>query len=184
MNSIRLAKVLAGACFLMVQVMLGCHAQQTPSSDGRILLTISGEIDASTASVDSVPVDENQSPSVSFDLERLESLGLIAVDTETPWTNGTIEFEGVLVRDILEFVKADGQSVQAVALDDYVVDIPIEEFLDHDVIVATRIKGKPMKVRENGPLWIIYPWNDNPDLRRPHFYSNSIWQLKAMTVLP
>ncbi len=109
---------------------------------------------------------------------------MIKVATETPWTTGIIEFEGVLVRDLLDFVKADGKTVKAAALDDYVVDIPVEDFLVHDVIIATRIKGKPMRVRENGPLWIIYPWNDVPDLRRPHFYSNSIWQLNSLMVLP
>ncbi len=184
MNIIRLTKVSAGAFFLVIQVLLSGHAQQSAPPAGRILLTISGEIDAGFASDDAAATDQEHSASVEFDLERLESLGVIAINTETPWTNGVMEFEGVLVRDILDFVKADGEFVKAIALDDYVVDIPIQDFLEHDVIVATRIKGKPMKVRENGPLWIIYPWDDNPDLRRPHFYSNSIWQLKSLMVLP
>ncbi|WP_430880947.1 molybdopterin-dependent oxidoreductase [Granulosicoccus sp. 3-233] len=167
-----------------MQLSFNCSAQQPALPEGRVILTVSGAIESS---VDAASSDANgvaQPPTVSFDLAMLESLGMIKVATETPWTTGIIEFEGVLVRDLLDFVKADGKTVKAAALDDYVVDIPVEDFLVHDVIIATRIKGKPMRVRENGPLWIIYPWNDVPDLRRPHFYSNSIWQLNSLMVLP
>lgn len=184
MKSNRFIKTVAGTFLLLVQLSFNCSAQQLESPSGRTILTVYGDIGVVGNVDQGVDKSSSQAPQVHFDLPMLEAMGLVPIATETPWTTGKIEFEGVLVRDVLAFVKAQGKTIKAAALDDYVVDIPIEEFLEHDVIIATRIRGKPMRVRENGPLWIIYPWDDNPDLRRPHYYSNSIWQLKSLMVLP
>lgn len=147
-------------------------------------MTMSGAIGDFTEQACDTREASEQSPCVKFDLSSLESLGLTKILTETPWTEGIMNFEGVLVRDVLESVDADGKSVRAIALNDYVVELPIQDFIDHDVIIATRISGQPMKIRDNGPLWIIYPWTENSELRRATYYARSIWQLKSLQVLP
>ena len=184
MTSNRFSKAVVGIFPLLLLLSFNCSAQPLESPSGRIILTVSGDIGVSGNVDQGTGKTGSQAPQVQFDLPMLEAMGLIPITTETPWTTGKIAFEGVLVRDLLAFVKAKGKTIKAAALDDYVVDIPIDDFLKHDVIIATRIQGKPMRVRENGPLWIIYPWDDIPDLRRPHYYSNSIWQLESLMVLP
>lgn len=184
MGLLRYIKSGIGVLVLLLLLSFSCHGQQLESPDGRVILTISGEIGVFNGPDPDAGKAPASDQSARFDLPMLEALGLTKVATETPWTDGTIEFEGVLVRDLLELLEADGESVQAIALDDYVVEVPIADFVDYDVIVATRISGKPMRVRENGPLWIIYPWSDVAALRRPHYYARSIWQLKSIAVLP
>lgn len=177
-------KSFAAVFFCLFQLSINCHAQQLDPPEGRVILTISGAIGAHTELEANTEKDSEQSPSAQFDLPMLEALGLTRIATETPWTDGIVDFEGVLVRDILDLVNADGDSVRATALNDYVIALPTQDFIDHDVIIATRIDGKPMKIRENGPLWIIYPWSDVASLRRANYYARSIWQLKSLTVLP
>lgn len=184
MYSSRFTRISAGVLFLLLQLSLSCHAQALEAPTGRVILTVTGEIGVTNAMAPDAGNDQPQAASAQFDLAQLEALGLMKVATETPWTDGLVQYEGVLVRDLLEFLKADGAFVNAAALDDYIVKLPIEDFLEYDVIIATRIDGKPMRVRQNGPLWIIYPWTDVSELRRPHFYSRSVWQLKTLTVLP
>ena len=117
-----------------------------------------------------------------FDLETLEDIGLKQIVTETPWTIGPVTFEGVLLRDLIATVGAGENAISAKALNDYSVSIPAEDYLSYDVLLATRRDGEILTVRDKGPIWLIYPWSDNPRLKKQLFYSRSIWQLKAITV--
>jgi hypothetical protein len=53
-----------------------------------------------------------------------EALGTTKLNTSTAWTAGEAKFEGVLARDLLQAVGAQGTEVVATALNDYVATIP------------------------------------------------------------
>jgi hypothetical protein len=112
----------------------------------------------------------------------LESLPQETVATVTPWTDGQTTFTGPLARAVLNLVGAAGTRVEAVALNDYGVVIPTGDFEDYRVILAMLMNGKPMGVRDKGPLWVIYPWSEHPELQTDVVHGRSIWQLKAMNV--
>ncbi len=139
---------------------------------GRVILEIGGKITHS---------NDGDGGAV-FDREMLEELGLTEIVTDTPWTKGLVRFEGVLVRDLLKAVGATGTSIRAIAINDYAVNIPLEDFEKYPVILALKMNEQYMRVREKGPLWVIYPWHDNPDLRTEVYHSRSIWQLKHIVV--
>ena len=44
-------------------------------------------------------------------------------------------------------------------------------------MLAYLMDGKTMSVREKGPLWLIYPFDDNADYRSEETYAHSIWQI-------
>lgn len=152
---------------------LNSVAGEAKNLDGPVILSISNANSQDGSS-------KSSGSALYFDRESLEAFGLVSVKTETPWTKGLVHFEGVLVREVLASTEMTGTKVMAKALDDYSVEIPISDFVDNDVILATRKNGKPLSVRDNGPVWIIYPWSDIKELRRPHFYARSIWQLKSI----
>jgi len=137
-----------------------------------IILEVSGNIS----------VTNTQQGTAVFDRKTLSSLPVTEIQTETPWTNGTLHFEGVLLRDLMEYLKATGNTLQATAINDYAIDIPIEDFQEHDVIIAYKMNGKVMSIRDKGPLWIIYPWSDTPSLRSELYHSRSIWQLIKISI--
>lgn len=120
---------------------------------------------------------------VGFTRAELEALGMTAVSTETPWLSEAAVFEGPLLRDLLARVGARGAWIEAVALNKYRVTIPVSDALDHDVILAMRVNGKEMSIRDRGPLWLIYPWSDREELRRELYYSRSIWQIREIIVV-
>lgn len=113
----------------------------------------------------------------AFDLEALRALGTTTIVTETPWTDGETRFTGVLVRDLLDEVDVKAETVQAIALNDYLIEIPVDDFLDHNVILAFERDSTVLTVRNRGPLWIIYPWSDDASLKTAEYYARSIWQL-------
>ena len=143
------------------------HAAPT----GRVVLTISGNI-----------THANQGDAAAFDQEMLTALGETVVRTATPWTDGEVEFRGPLVRDVLAAAGAAGDSVRAEAINDYAVEIPLADFQRFDVILAMSMNGTRLRTRNKGPLWIIYPWTDNPDLKTESVHGRSVWQLKRLIV--
>lgn len=137
-----------------------------PVPSGRVVLSIGGS-DGSTLEVD---------------LPGLESLGLVTVETVTPWTEGVQRFEGVPLATLIDAVAPRSSLVQAVAINDYAIEIPVDDARRYQVIVATRRNGQPMSVRDKGPLWIIYPWSQHPELDTPIHHARSIWQLRSITL--
>lgn len=117
-----------------------------------------------------------------FDLAMLEALGASRIRTSTAWTTGPQNFEGVSLKTLLERVGAFGSSVEAIALNDYKVEIPVSDFARWPVILAYRMNGELMRVRDKGPLWIIYPQDDFPALNNKESQSKWAWQVKEIRV--
>ncbi len=151
--------------------MLAPSATALDFPRGPVILTLSGMINRTNAAGNAV-----------LDAAVLKSLPQITIVTDTPWTEGQIRFEGPLLRDVLELVGAEGKSLKAIAINDYFVEIPATDAEMYDVILAMRLDDNDLNVRSKGPLWVIYPWKDNENLRSETYYSRSIWQLMRIDV--
>lgn len=85
---------------------------------------------------------------------------------------------------LLKAVGADGAMLRASAINDYAVEIPVEDAVEGGPIVAYLLNGEPMSVRDKGPLWIVYPFDSAPEYQTEQVYSRSIWQLDRIEVQP
>jgi hypothetical protein len=119
---------------------------------------------------------------LDFTMPDLDRLPQRRFTTKSPWTQEAHTYQGPLLRDVLDAAGAQGRQLRAAALNDYRVLIPAEDAREHDVIVATRIDGKPIPVRGRGPLFVIYPFDEKPDLRKAAYFERSIWQLRSIEV--
>lgn len=147
---------------------LSAFALDAPSD--KVILTVSGQLG-----------NHNRGDRADFDLALIQRLPQHSFSTRTPWYPESHKFTGVLFDDLLAAVGARGiATVRATALNDYRVDIPREDLTDHRAMLAYLLDDKPMSVREKGPLVIIYPFDDEPELRTPVRYSRAIWQLKSL----
>lgn len=147
------------------------YAENMPASADAVLLTISGEI-----------TNRNVGDTLQLDLAMLENLPQVEIVTSTIWTEGVDTYKGVLLRDLLDHAGHAGISISATAINDYAVDVPIESATEKWPIVAYERNGGPMSVRDKGPLWLIYPFDDYDELRSEIIYSRSIWQLDRIVV--
>jgi hypothetical protein len=138
---------------------------------GKPILTLSGKIDVT-----------NKDGTAQFDLAMLEAIGLVTVETTTPWFKGSAKFEGVLLSKLLAMVGATGDRISATALNDYSAEIPMADVRDYGVILALKRDGAYMPVSDKGPLFIIYPFDRLPELKNQKFYSRSVWQIKSIEV--
>ncbi|MBQ1766458.1 MAG: molybdopterin-dependent oxidoreductase [Aquincola sp.] len=127
-------------------------------------------------------VQSGDRPGVDFDMPALQALPQHQFRTSTPWYPQPVSFSGPLLRDVLASAGARGTTVRAVALNDYKVELPMSDIDRFDVIVALLLDGKPMPVRERGPLFIVYPFDTSVELRSEKYYSRSAWQLRRIEV--
>lgn len=137
----------------------------------KVILTVSGQIET-----------KNQADKAVFDLSMLEALPQHTFTTQTPWNNTAQTFTGPLLRDVLDALKAKGNRIQATALNDYRINIPLEDARKFNVLMALRINGEAIPVRTKGPLFIVYPFDSAQELQSKTYYERSIWQLKALDI--
>lgn len=162
-------QIIAG-CSLALLGPLPAGALDRPSST--VVLTVRGKVGRS-----------NDGTAAQFDMPMLERLPQRSLTTRTPWYDGPRKFAGPLLRDVLQAAGADGTTIRAVALNDYKVDIPVADAQRFDVVMARLINDQAIPVREKGPLFIIYPFDDRAELRVPQYFSRCAWQLRTLEIL-
>lgn len=161
--------------FLAMALAIGSFsqsfAQELSAPTQEILLTVTGEISTT-----------NAEDAVVFDLDLLKSLPSSSFSTKTVWTEGAQSFEGVALSDLLAAIGAEGTVLIASAINDYSVEIPVADAVKDGPILAYHLNGDTMSVRNKGPLWIVYPYDQNTDYQTETIYSRSIWQLDRIKV--
>ena len=155
---------------LLALILAGpAHALQAPQ--GKVLLSISGLI-----------TQTNAAGRADFDMAMLAALPQHSFTTSTPWFAEPKNFIGPLLRDVLAAVGAQGKTLKAAALNNFKIDMPADDAVQFPVIVARLMDGKPMPVREKGPLFIVYPYDTDVELRSTRYYNRSAWQLRGIEV--
>lgn len=120
----------------------------------------------------------NAEGAAHFDMEMLRGLPPASLETSTAVTDGLRRFDGFLLRDILAHVGAQGKTVTAKALNDYAIEIAIEEFDRFDILVAYEMDGEPLLPSDKGPLWIVYPRDQHSELQDIRYDYRWVWQLR------
>lgn len=146
-------------------------ADPLPEPTGKVILTISGKLS-----------NHNGRGEVRLDRRMLETIGMHALNTRSYSTGKRAVWRGVLMRDLLAYVGARGQEIEAVALDNYRMTIPRSDFETYDVILALEHNGDPLTVRTRGPSRLIYPFDQHEELRSHDYGMRLVWQLSRLVV--
>jgi len=157
-----------GAVFLLSG---NARADTLPVPTGKVILTVSGNISVT-----------NVGDTAQFDQAMLDSLPQADITTKTPWYDEEMIFTGPPLSTLLETVGAKGETLKAVALNDYETEIPAADAWDTNVILSTRLNGELMTVRERGPIFIIYPYSSEARFQTQTYYARSAWQVTALIV--
>jgi hypothetical protein len=159
------------ASLALVVPLAPASAESLPPLEGEVLLTVAGRIGAT-----------NGDGLARLDRAQLLAWGTDRLHTITPWDEGEATFEGVLGSRLMAGLKAAGSVLRCKALNDYSVDIPLAELQECAVLFALQRDGRPFSVRERGPVWVVYPWSQHPELDDRLHRQRSIWQLTEIVV--
>ncbi len=166
------------------------------------LMVISALSFASTslAASDVVLSVVNLTTDETFELtdDDMSSLEQVTVITKNEFINNIATFMGPLARDVLARLVSDNsdstetsrillansgfKTVTLLAANDYSIDVPLDDFLNFDVIFAISQDGIKFSLRDKGPIWVIYPMTDNRKLQDRVYNDRLIWQLVKVGV--
>ncbi|TDV99975.1 hypothetical protein BDK62_101129 [Halomonas alkaliantarctica] len=167
--------LLMGWVVLMFSTPLAGLAESTGKldvPDGPVILTVSGNIDHT-----------NVGSEAQFDRAMLAALPQHEFETSTPWTEGSSYYSGPLMRDLLALLSPECEVVHVSALNGYEAEIPVSDFNDYDVILAIAKDGEAIPIREYGPLWVLYPFDQDETLLSEQIRFRAVWQVMHINVL-
>jgi len=129
------------------------------------------------------PVNANISGEAPVTLapELVHQIGEVEISTSI-FVMGSEQHKvrGILLRDLMKHLGTKAENAKIAALDGYTMDVPTEDFLKYDVVLATEIDGQKLSVRDKGPAWIIYPASKHPELQDTVYEARSVWQVKSI----
>lgn len=158
---------------LLLFVPASVRAKGLPPPHGPVLLTIDGTI-----------AKHNVGAEAEFDLVMLKALPHHGFTTRTVWTAGPQRFEGVLLGDLLKALGVRTGMIVAKGAGGYSARIPVADATNPGPLIAYRRNGRPMRLRDKGPLWLVYPFDARAKWQTEVVYARSIWQLEHMTIMP
>lgn len=166
-------KSLVLAFLLSSSSLLAHSAFALDKPTGDVILTIRGHVEH----------PNTDQGTATFDVAMLEAIAGRTGKMETPWTKGVTEFSGPLLRNVLEAAGAQkGSKIVLHALNDYSADVPMDD-ASIDTILATRMNGELMSVRDKGPVFLVYPFDLDPSLYTEKYFARSVWQIQELEVV-
>jgi hypothetical protein len=158
---------------LCVSLSLPCAPSAT-AEETPIILSIHTEQPKSSP--------ENNGLPLRLTMSDLRALPVASFETTTIWTMGSQVFSGVWLATLLARHGITTGTLELVAINDYRVEIPVNDISPNGALLAYERNGEEMSLRDKGPLWLVYDWDDNPNYRTEIHYSRSIWQLDRIIV--
>jgi hypothetical protein len=145
------------------------RAEEPATPTGTIVLTVRGDISSTI-----------NKESMQFDLAMLKALPVTSFETSTIWTNGVHVFDGVSIADLAAELGVSSGEIIARSINDYAVTFPLKDAVNDGAIIAYLIDGNEMPIRELGPLWVVYDFDNNAAYRSAVTFARSIWQLDRL----
>ena len=144
-----------------------------PAPTGEVILTLSGAIDMT-----------NSGDTLQLDMATLEDFGLVKYTVNDPWLSAKNTYTGVLFSDLRKAlgISGDATSLRITALDNYQVDISLEDAEKWPILLATRVNGNYMDIENSGPTRVIFPYDTYSEIDQIAYKDYWIWNIKSVEV--
>ncbi|MGY6411238.1 MAG: oxidoreductase [Alkalilacustris sp.] len=120
----------------------------------------------------------------AYALSDLRALGETEITTATPWTDGVVRFTGVTLARLLGDDVPPGSTLRLIALNDYASEMPAADVDANAPVIAYWMNGRPMSIRDKGPFWVIFPFDQGEQFQSEMVFSRSVWQLVRIEIGP
>jgi hypothetical protein len=103
--------------------------------------------------------NKNAKTGLKLDKALLDQMGVVGVEIYDPWVKSRLPFQGVWLADVLKVAGAapSATKVHLTALDDYQVDLTMDQIQAGGIFLATRNgDGSDIPVKKGGPTRIVF----------------------------
>ncbi|WP_118137478.1 hypothetical protein [Oceanicella sp. SM1341] len=155
---------------------------------GPVILTVTGDVTKPNRGGYDPEVDKffghnavEFGEGTGFDYLSLEKLDMVKVRADFPKGGEEHEFEGPSIAAVLEAAGADGDTLTAMALDGYAIEVPVSYLVRNGAILALKRDGAPMGIGGFGPTQIVFPRAERDDLAEMNddYWIWSIFHMKV-----
>lgn len=124
-----------------------------------------------------------QNQNITATYQDLLSRSDLTIVTQTPWTQGNTEFTGISAKALLAWIGVKKADLKVIALNNYWAEIPYSDIEKYNPVFAIQNNGKPMQIRDRGPVWSIYPLSSSNELNNEVLQSRMVWQINKIQIL-
>ena len=182
MNRLLFAAALAGSLAVSFAAAMPAFAQSKPGNTASEAGAAASDDSQRPASKPVLTVTGLvKDGKVVFDKAALKALPKTSFVTATAWTEGMQTYEGVSLKDLLQAVGSTGTTLRIIAINDYATEVPVSD-VALEPIFAMSQDGKPLAIRDKGPLWLLYPMSKLDMVKDASLSAKSIWQIKAIEI--
>lgn len=144
------------------------------------ILTLLGATAPAVAADNVILTIDQESVQHHFTLQQLAALPQTTITTATPWTTGQHRYQGVAIDTLLQRLNLSPQVLKVHALNDFWARVPTTVARQYRAILATHVDGQPMSRRNKGPLWVIFPLSEHPELNQEKYHNYMVWQVRTI----
>lgn len=115
------------------------------------------------------------------DLENLPPTEYAVLD---PYLKKRVVYRGVLLKNLVaKYARPGTKRIRLRAIDEYKAEFIKEEWVRFDIMLATRMNGNRMGIRENGPARIVLPYDTAKGINKTLYKPRWIWQVNRIEFL-
>ncbi|AEY00817.1 oxidoreductase molybdopterin binding protein [Oceanimonas sp. GK1] len=139
-----------------------------------VILTIFGNIELEGRSFEQI----------DYTLPELRALPQGEITTAHPWSEQPRTYRGLDLSALLDTLFAHGKirTLYLEALNGFSVAVDWQTVAPYGPLLAWSENGRLMSRRDKGPLWLILPYDQAPELQQAEFLHYMAWQLRYIKV--
>lgn len=116
--------------------------------------------------------------------EDFKAAGIAEISTRLVGETDTVSrVRGPRFDALLKHFGVEAEMLQVTGVDEYSAELPFDELRRYPVILAYEINGKRLNLRSKGPVWVVYPFNDHPEIEDQLREARSVWQVRDVKVV-
>ncbi|MEN3794170.1 hypothetical protein ABDX79_15860 [Fulvimarina sp. MAC3] len=109
--------------------------------------------------------------------QELAALPQKSILTKTPWHGEPTRFTGPTIDDLLGDDVDPSDDLYLTAVNDYLATGTVSFFRDSGAVFAIKENDAFLSIDNKGPVFIVFPFSEHPEMNNQMHYSRCVWQL-------
>ncbi|PSJ44011.1 molybdopterin-binding protein [Zobellella endophytica] len=121
---------------------------------------------------------------LDYTLKELQAMPQRVITTSHPWGQQPHTYRGPDLVALMSslFGHARIKTLYLEALNGYSISVDWQKLAPFQPVLAWQENGRVMSRREKGPLWLVLPFDQVPELQQADFLHFMTWQLRQIKV--